>query len=77
LETKPSFPPKTAALKALPPTERCLFSKRAKFELETLVVEFKMFFNIVTCAVSDIDCAELYFFLAPITEFEMLFFFFF
>ena len=28
LEIKPSFPPKTAALSAFPPTERCLFSKR-------------------------------------------------
>ena len=72
-ETNPSLPPNTAALNAFPPTERCLFSKRAKFEPEIFGLWFNMFLRMVTWAVSDKDSSVFVFFLALTTDEEMLF----
>ena len=72
-DTKPSLPPNTAALNALPPTERCLFSNLANVCPDTFVSFSRIFCRIFTWLVSFPVIAILFLFLALIIAVDMLF----
>jgi hypothetical protein len=72
LDTNPSFPPRTAARKALPPTDRWRFSNRARVDAVMVCVLLNIFFKMVTCAVSEREIGEFVFLRAFKTDEEIL-----